>query len=169
MCFLRRLLLFLNTNQQAETARQITGQWKQSHMRFKVKYRGTVHHTPGYNLYDAGLKKILVPALLDKFRQKQLPGWRRGRKLDNSSFVNKVRLIDLGFVKTLNLGSSRMLHIWTTPSQCCTGTEVITSDNDYSYCLHCNSIQEPQSQLKASLYWPLNKQNKTTVPAPADL
>lgn len=77
--------------------------------------------------------------------------------MTTSCFVNKVRLINLGFMKALNL------------SQRCTGTEVITSDNDYSYRLHCNNTQEPQSQLKASLYWPLSKESKITVPAPADL
>lgn len=120
------------------------------------KGRWYSHHIPCYNLYDAALQKILVPVLLDKFcHRNSYQDGGGGESL--TSFANKVRFIDLGSVKSLNLSSNRMLRIWTPPRQRWAGTQVITSDNDYSYCLHCNSIQEPQPQLKASLYWLLNK------------
>lgn len=102
--------------------------------------------------------------------QKELPGWRKGRKLNNSSFVNKVKIIDLGFMKTLNLG---MLHIQPGPSLCRAAGIRSDKDKDKKWLAvimitGIDSTRQLQPQLKALLSWLLHKHRKMTVSAPAE-
>lgn len=94
---------------------------------------------------------------------------KRGRKLENKLFCEQGEAYQFRVYEGFESQQRQNVTYLDNTSQHCTGTEVLTSDNDYSYRLHCNSTQEPQSQLKASLYWPLSKERKRTVPAPADL
>lgn len=129
------------------------------------------HHMPGYNSYDVGLKKSHCQHFWTSLSRNSYQDGEGGESLmTRVLWTGKAYWFGV-YEEFESQQWQNMLHIWTTPSQRCTGTKLITSDNGIIRIV-CTatahrSLRHSWRPHKASLYWPRNKQSKNDSPCPS--